>query len=158
MGVDYYSRNEATFIDGSPIFKSLSDEQSESEIAQVLSKQWSCDCHSFGKLAAVDWFFVKHGRLSGVGELKTRSHDSGRHATVFLNVRKWLALSLAANGLGVPAVFVVRFTDCVKWIDISSVDASAVRIGGCKKIVKSRNDIEPVIEIPVLNMKQLAVT
>jgi hypothetical protein len=150
----YYARNAATFIDGSPIFKSEADELSENEMSALIGKLWECECRSFGKLAPIDWFFVRHGRLVGVGELKTRTHHTDRYPTVFLNVRKWLALSLASSGLGVPAVFVVRFENCIKWVDLATVDASVVRVGGCKQIVKSRNDIEPVIEIDVSKMKQ----
>ena len=93
--------------------------------------------------------------MVGCGELKTRSHSSSQYRTVFLNVRKWLALLMAENGLGVPSVFVVRFTDCVKWIKIADIDGTKIRIGGCKQIVKSRNDIEPVIEVPVRSMLPL---
>ena len=156
MDPTYYNRNAATFVDGSAIFKTAEDERSEDETAKAIETVWCCECRSFGKLAPVDWFFVRTGRMVGVGELKTRTHASGQYPTVFLNVRKWLALSLAGNGLGVPAVFVVRFTDVVKWIDVSTIDASVVRVGGCTKIVKSRNDIEPVIEVPVMAMKALS--
>jgi len=155
MSTAYYDRAVTQFTDGTPIFKSEADEQSESEIASLIEQSWKCQCHSFGKLAPIDWFFVRDGRLVGVGELKTRSHDSQKHSTVFLNVRKWLALHLAASGLGVPAVFVVRFTNETRWIDINKINASAVRLGGCKKIVKSRNDIEPVIEVPIHTMPPL---
>jgi hypothetical protein len=156
MNSDYYNRIAATFVDGSLIFKTEDDERSEDETAKAIESAWRCECRSFGKLAPVDWFFVRAGRFVGVGELKTRTHESGQYKTVFLNVRKWLALSLAAHGLGVPAVFVVRFTDVVKWIDVVGIDASVVRIGGCKTIVKSRNDIEPIIEVAVKAMKVLS--
>ena len=155
MNSGYYNRIAATFVDGSLIFKTEDDERSEDETAKAIESAWRCECCSFGKLSPVDWFFVRAGRLVGVGELKTRTHESGKYKTVFLNVRKWLALSLAAHGLGVPAVFVVRFTDVVKWIDVAGIDASMVRIGGCTKIVKSRNDIEPIIEVAVNAMKVL---
>jgi hypothetical protein len=83
----------------------------------------------------------------GVGELKSRTHPRSQHPTVFLNLRKWLALCLAQAGLGVPAVFVVKFTDMVGWVSINQIDATRVRLGGCTRTVKSRNDIEPVIEV-----------
>jgi hypothetical protein len=93
--------------------------------------------------------------MVGVLELKSRTHASDRYPTVFLNVRKWLALNLAAVGLGVPALFVVRFTDDVRWVRIGAV-AGAVRIAGCRSIVKATSDIEPVIQVPVPDMQALA--
>ena len=154
---DYYSRNSAEFIDGSPIFKTPEDERNEHDIADLINKQWRCDVRSLGKLAPIDWVFVRDGRLVGVGELKSRTHKRNKYPTVFLNLRKWLALSLATSGLGVPAVFVVKFTDQICWINIKYVDASKIKIGGCRSMVKSRNDVEPVIEVPCDTMMQLLV-
>lgn len=155
MNQSYYDRTETTFVDGTAIFKSAEDEAHELAVAKVIEGAWRCEVHSFGKLAIVDWFFVRDGRMVGLGELKTRFHASTQFETVFLNFRKWVALTMASNGTGVPAVFVVQFSDGVRWIDTAKVDASRIRIGGCTHVVKSRNDVEPVIEVPVSQMKTL---
>jgi hypothetical protein len=55
----------------------------------------------------------------------------------------------------VPAVFVVRFTDQIKWISLADIDARLCMIGGCSRTVKSRNDIEPIIEVPIDQMRAL---
>ena len=151
----YYDRTTTQFVDGSPIFHTPEDEQRQSSVAQELETAWGCNVKSFGRLAPVDWFFERDGRLIGVGELKVRQHEAGRYPTVFLNVRKWLALNLAQGGLGVPAIFVARFNDGTRWTRVSEIDASQVRIGGLTRQVKSRNDIEPVIEVPVHTMHPL---
>lgn len=148
---NYYAREAAW----NGTFKTEEDERNEQEVAKIIEAAWSCECRSFGKVAPLDWFFVRNGDMVGVGELKTRSHSSNQYPTVYLNVRKWLALRLAETGLGVRAVFVVRWSDCAKWINVSEIDASRFIIGGCKRIVKSRNDIEPVIEVPIEAMKLL---
>ena len=153
---DYYQRTTTQHLDGSPIFKTEQDEGNEREVAAIVESVWSCQLGSFGRLAVIDWYASRNERLVSLLELKTRTHDSLRYETVFLNVRKWLALTLGSIGLGVPALFVVKFTDGVRWINISEVDPSDSRIGGCARIVKSRNDREPVIEIPVAQMKVLA--
>ncbi len=153
--MNYYDRESLVYLDGTKIFKSESDEKSEAEVAVLLEGVWSCKMHSFGKLALIDWYAERSGRVIGVVELKTRSHASDKHSTVFLNVRKWLALIMASLGLGVPAVFVARFTDRVLWIPISEIETGGVKIKGCTKIVKSRNDIEPVFDVPIAQMKDL---
>lgn len=118
-------------------------------------RRWSCEFHPFGALAAIDWWMSRHGRIVGVGEIKTRSHAVEQYPTVFLNVRKWLALMLASNGLNVTALFIVRFSDGLRYLPVAEVDASALRVGGCKQRVKSVSDVEPVIEIPVAGMRGL---
>jgi hypothetical protein len=152
---DYYARQAATHLDGSPIFKTADDERNERDVAAVVEAVWRCELHSFGRLSPVDWYATRAGRLVGVLELKSRTHPHDRYGTVFLNVRKWLALVLAATGLGCPAVFAVKFTDHTRWIDVADVDIRNARIGGCRTVVKARSDVEPVIEVPVSAMRPL---
>lgn len=152
MTDDYYGRAGATHLDGTPVFATAEDTRNEDEVAAVCEHVWRCRLHRFGQLAAVDWFATRDGRPVGVLELKSRTHPAGQYPTVFLNLRKWLALHLAAAGMGVPALFVVRFTDSIRWITLADVPAGAVRIGGTRRIVKSRSDVEPVIDVPVSSM------
>lgn len=155
--MNYYDRESQTHLDGTKIFKSEDDERSERDVAALLEDVWSCRMRSFGKLSLIDWYAERAGRVVGVVELKTRTHTHSHYPTVFLNVRKWLALMMASLGLGVPAIFVVRFTDKTMWIRVSSVESNSVSIKGCAKIVKSRNDIEPVFEVPVKQMSNLTI-
>jgi hypothetical protein len=152
----YYDRTAAKHLDGSPVFKSEADERNESEVAALVQRAWGCELRSLGRLALVDWVAVRDGRVVGIVELKSRSHESAKHPTVFLNFRKWLALTVAALGLGCPAIFVARFTDATLWIAVAEVDAGRCRIGGCLHVVKSRSDVEPVIEVPIAAMRRLA--
>jgi hypothetical protein len=156
--VTYYERLSAEHLDGTPIFTSAADVASEGDVAVLMERAWSCDLHRFGLLCPVDWYATRAGRLVGVLELKTRTHAAATFPTVFLNVRKWLALSMAAWGLGVPALFVVRFTDGVRWCRVQDVNARVHRVAGCARRVKSASDVEPVIEVAVEAMTALPVT
>jgi len=150
----YAARIPSTNSDGTPLFASDYDKAAEAEVRAVIEREWNCDLHHFGRLCPVDFYAIRDGRLVGLVEVKSRSHASDKFPTVFLNVRKWLALSMAQSGLGVPAMFVVRFTDGVRFIPVGAVNASAVRIGGAAAVVKSHTDIEPVIEVPVAEMRR----
>lgn len=155
--MSYYDREPITHLDGTPIFKTAEDQEAEDLTAAVLEKHFDCELRCFGKLAPIDWYALRKGRLVGVLELKARQHEAATYATVFLNVRKWLALNLAAVGLGVPGLFVVRFTDQVRWICVNKVDAEKHKMGGTTHMVKSRSDQEPVIEVPVAEMHLLPI-
>lgn len=154
----YYQRTGIIGPDGGLEFTSPEDEAHEREVANQIEAAWSCHLRPFGRLSPLDWYAERHGRLVGVLELKSRSHASTTYPTVYLNVRKWLALQLAAIGLGVPALFVVRFTDTVKWTRIGMPETSTATIGGCLRLVKSRSDIEPIIEVPVTDLRGLTAT
>lgn len=155
MAGEYYDRRVVTHLDGTPIFATVADVQSETEVAALIEAAWKCQVHRFGLLSPIDWYSTRAGRLVGVLELKTRSHSTAAFKTVFLNVRKWLCLSSAEVGLGVPALFVVRFTDAVRWVRIVDVDARLHRIGGCARAVKADSDVEPVIEVNVDQMRSV---
>jgi hypothetical protein len=149
----YYDRSSRANSDGTQLFATRQDARHENDVAARLGVMWSCQMQRFAPLCPVDWYATRHGRMAALVELKSRSHERGRYPTVFLNARKWLALTMGSMGFGVPAVFVVRWTDALGFVLVGDIDASRPRIGGCSRIVKSRSDIEPVIEVPIDAMK-----
>lgn len=155
MKLDYYARDGGTNTDGTRTYCSDADKDNETKTALAVEKAWGCNLHAFGPLCPIDRYAIRDGRLVAIVEIKARSHASAAYGTVFLNFRKWLALTLGSHGLGVRAVFVVNFTDRIGYIDVAAVDASRVKIGGCSKAVKSHTDVEPVIEVPVTKLKWL---
>jgi hypothetical protein len=156
MSMNYYDRKATTYLDGTPVFKNKDDEAAQREVALLIEQtNLCCKVNSFGELSPIDWYCNRGGRIIGVLEFKARTHATTTYPTVFLNVRKWLALTLAAVGMGVPAYFFVKFIDKVLWVNIADVDASIVKMGGCSTRVKSRNDREPVIEVPIETMQEL---
>lgn len=151
----YAERTGAVHLDGTPIFQTADDQRNEREVADLVARAFRCEIVPLGLLAAVDWWAVRDGRPVAMLELKSRTHASTRFADVFLNVRKWLALMLGPFGMGLPALYVVRFTDGVRWINVLDVDARMWSMGGTAKRVKSSTDREPVINVPISAMKVL---
>jgi hypothetical protein len=149
--IDFYKRRGATHVDGSRVFKEREDTQREAEVARRLERAWGCTLHPYAGLSVIDWWAEKQERVSAFLELKCRSHESTKHSTVFLNHRKWVALSLSQLS-GTMAIFVVRFTDQIRWVKLNDVDPSRLSIGGLIRKHHSDNDIEPVIEVPVSTM------
>lgn len=154
----YHDRQAATYLDGTPVFITAQDRQVEAEVAAVLEKAWGCELRSFGPLCPVDCYAIRGGRLVGLAEIKSRSHASTAYETVFLNMRKWLALTLGSVAVGVPALFAVRFTDGVFWVPVADVDARSVTVGGRRDRAGVSNDIEPVILVPVAIMRKVPLS
>lgn len=151
----YAARQYRTDADGLRVFSQPEDHASERAVADRLEREWRCRLHRYPQFTAVDWYAERDGRMAGLVELKTRSHRAGHYPTVWLNVRKHLALSLGSLHYGVPAVFVVAFEDEVRWVRVADIDARGPRIGGCADFVKARTDREPVIDVPVELMNVL---
>lgn len=155
MSTSYYDR-KPTLADGQSAFANSRDHANEEHVRAIIEAAWKVKMHRYGAhFAAIDWYCVRAGNIVAHIELKSRSHDSGRYETVFLNVRKWMSLTMAWLHMDVPSYFIVKFTDEIRWIDVSQIDARKVRLGGCNRIVKAKSDVEPVIEVPVGQMNTL---
>lgn len=158
MTADYWDRMPSNNSDGTPLYTNDYDLKSEDAIKNAVEQAWNCTLHHFGRLCPLDFYAVRDGRMVGIIEAKSRSHNASAFPTVFLNVRKWLALTMASVGLGVPALYVVRFLDGIRYISVHDIDAAEMRIGGTqKKAIQGHRDIEPVIEVPVASMRLLVI-
>ena len=111
-----------------PAFATKQDLSNQSEVARLIEARWDCKVHSFGHWSPIDWWIERNGEVAALAELKSRSHESTKFDSVFLNVRKWIALQMGSVGLKAPSLYVVKFTDTVKWIDVCEVDASKMEI------------------------------
>ena len=153
--MNYYERTATINSDGAPGFTTAEDTANEETLKARIEKAWDCELHRFGKLCAIDFYALRHNRMVGLVEIKSRDYAIGRYPTAMLNVRKWLALMLGHQGLGVPAIFVAGYHDAARWIPITEVNTSDIRMGGTLRLVKSHTDIEPIIYIQLSSMKPL---
>lgn len=146
--------DKIVFLDGTRVFKNSEAERLEAEVAKSLEDAWRCLIIKFAKLSPIDWYAERDHRTVGLLELKTREKKHDEHQTVFLAVRKWLALLLGSIGMGVPGLFVVRFTDGTFWIPVREIDPSRHMIGG-RTDRGAPNDIEPGIRVEIAKMHKL---
>lgn len=153
MPGSYYDRR-TTYLDGRSTFKTAEDMENEFQVAGMLEDAWGCRLHPYSDYSPIDWWAERSGIIVGWVELKSRPHPEGKYDGIYLNHRKWLALHLAQMS-GPPSIFVVKHIDSVRWIRLNDIDPTRITIGGCKSIVKSSNDIEPVIKIPLDKMTPL---
>lgn len=152
MNGSYYDRRQR-IIDGRSAFANAADAANEEQVRAAIEAAWGVELRRYGgHFDAIDWYALRAGKIAANVELKSRTHESGKHPTVFLNMRKWHSLLIAWLYTGRPSIFVVKFEDGIRWIDVAKVDARNVRIGGCSRIVKARSDVEPVIEVPIADM------
>lgn len=141
--------------DGSLARSSPEDVKKEEAVRAIIEAAWGCKLTRFGHMAPIDWFVTRHERLTGLIELKNRKPTSAEKPTVIISVRKWLALMLGAAGLNCKAIFMVNFADGLFWIPVAEIDATRHRIGGWPSTQRAANDVEPVIDVPIAQMREL---
>jgi hypothetical protein len=159
----YRDRKPILLADGTHCFQDDEDRQEEAGIARLVEEQTARVCidrcgweiRHFAELSQIDWYAVHYKRVIGLLELKGRDHSSGKYRTVFLNAHKYWALLHGSKGFGVPALFVVRFSDQVRWSALRDIDPRNLTFGGGQKAEPGPNDFEPVIEVPVGQMHRL---
>jgi len=131
------------------------DKESEQHVARLMEERWQCTVRPTGYLDAWDFVGIKEGRTVFIAELKTRDITSTTYDTVFLSAHKWLQLSHAAAAMHLTALFVVRFKDCVKYVNMKHIDASDHRMAGRDDRTGAPNDLELIIDVPVYLMHTL---
>lgn len=130
------------------------DLENQNEIAGKLGAAWKCRLVSFGYSADIDYYAERDGKVVAVVEIKRRNNPCSLYPTVYLSMRKWLALQMASVGFGVSGIFAVGFNDCIRYAQIRDVDPRKMIIAG-RGDVRASNDIEPMIEVPIEAMKKL---
>lgn len=167
MAGDYYSRS-STSTSGGPAFATDDDGRNEAAAKEAIEAAMKVELVRYGgRFNPIDWYATRDGRIVAYLELKTRSHSASTFPTVFLNLRKWNTLLTTWLYTSVPSYFFVAFRrdgDAaggpslasgvdVRCIDVAAIDARCIEVGGCNRRVKSRTDREPVIHVPVSDMK-----
>jgi hypothetical protein len=135
-------------------FQTDADREAEQAVADALASAWRCELHEFGRFSPIDRFAVRDGKILAVVEIKCYSIASDRFPTVKFSVRKWLALNLTSAGLGCQAIFVVRFTDGIKWAAVDLIPTRDVAMRGHHR-PRAAHDLEPLIQFPVTTMRPL---
>ena len=157
---EYYQRTQTVLPGGHVTFKTELDEENERQASMLISLQWQIKVGSFGRYAPIDYYLETFaGQHLGYAELKCRTIDHDKHKETWLNLRKFNWLFMTALGAYCEAFYLIKFNDGIWWIDIFDIRPKGkVRQAGTVEIVKSRNDKEPVIFIPIQSMHPLCDT
>ena len=143
----YYARNPKF---GESNCKGV-DMHNEKRVEHILSKKWNVIFHKYSHYDNIDWWIEKDRKTVAVAELKTAFAHKGY---AYLNLRKYLNLKWASDFLNIPALIIFQFkTGEIYWENVNKLEGQTVILGS--KIMKSNNDIEPGVSIPVENLKKI---
>ena len=132
----------------------------EDAAASRLALAWSCEFVRYADNGAIDWFCKRGTHIIGDVEIKCRKVALAAYPTIWLAKRKYVALRMSQEENRLGAVFVVSYNDALAWIDIATVKtefASRVVLAG-RTDRGLRNDVEPMIEIPVAALHRIRET
>jgi hypothetical protein len=131
------------------------DLANERDVAEHIARHCGWQLRSFGaQYSPIDYYAVDGQRVAAVIEIKCRTHAHDAYPTVFFSWRKWIVLTLTAAGLCCTALFVVRFRDGDRWINLDDVDPRWHEVSGWA-VPRAPNDVEPLIHVPVADMEPI---
>ena len=134
-----------------PKYESPADIELETEVAKFLAGKWSSDAVKLPRFYKCDWALRRGRKVGAFLEIKCRKNASGKYPTIILSADKWTYLRQVDEALGVPALFVAKFTDGIRFIRPAKANGMVVEMGG-RQDRGDWQDVEPVVHIPIGEM------
>lgn len=131
------------------------DLSNEQEIARAIEQKWNCHANKLPKHYRCDFVLTRAGNVVAFAEVKCRSIPHNRYRNVILGLKKVTETNALAREAGVPAYFVIRFTDGTYYTDINRAISYAVTYGGQTVKMRDSRDMEPTCNIPISNLRPL---
>jgi hypothetical protein len=119
--------------DGSFKYQTPEDLARQDRAACHLSLHLGHKVIRFPELCPVDWYMEKYDRLTMIGEFRGRNVAFDYYNEIYLSVEKWRWLDKIGRAFEVPALYVVDFTDQLRYIDIVHVNTTHIEYGGPDK-------------------------
>ena len=127
-----------------PIYESKSDISNEESLAEYLVLKWKLDGWKRNpRMYPIDISFIKDGVITGFAEIKCRTVTKDTYETYMISVSKVMAASDLVKATGLSCLLVVKWTDCVGWIDLEAIKPKFVAWGG-RSDRQDFQDMEPV--------------
>ena len=96
------------------VYETSNGRSMEHNLFNELSEKMNCICITTPKLCAVDGLICRlDGSLWCLAEIKIRSNHSNKYTTYLLSSEKHKNIIDISEILKVPALLIVKFTDCV---------------------------------------------
>lgn len=137
-----------------PKYESQQDIELEAGVAKHLASKWSSDAVKLPKFYKCDWALKRGKKVGALLEIKCRKNASDKYPTIILSADKWTYLRQMDESLGVPAFFVAKFTDGIRFIRPAKAQGFTVEMGG-RHDRGDWQDVEPVVHIPVSSMTEV---
>lgn len=136
-----------------PTYETDADIAKEAEVAKVAAEKWNCEMFKLAKFGQFDFAAIRSGQIKAFVEIRCRSNRSDAYPTMIVSANKVIAAWQTEMATGIPAFFVVRWTDQIGFINLAQ--RFAVTIGG-RVDRGDKADIEAVCHIPIDQFQMIA--
>lgn len=135
-----------------PIYETADHLQTELIIAGIVSKKWKCEAKKLPMSNYLDFALCRRNRIHALIEIRSRTVAESKYKTIFCGLQKALAARELAKACKVPAFFVVKYTNNIKYINF---DADFIVTYGGRNQMRDWQDKGLLAEFSVADMVDL---
>lgn len=135
-------------------WETAEDLANEDAVARVYAEFMRCEYEKVPKHYKFDVAFTREGQVVAIVEIRCRNNAHDAYPTIMLSLQKWSDIKNMAENMGVPAKFVVRFTDGIYTLTLTEMPDS-IEMGG-RALMRDSRDREPLVHFNVDRMKRIA--
>lgn len=126
------------------MYETKQDLQREKRIIEKIANKWNCKYKKLPIQYRLDFALTRDSKIKALVEIRVRKFRSDRYKTIIVSAMKRLTARSLSKELSVPSYFVVKFDDCIKYIDFNELPESFEIGGRSNKTKRSEDDIEIV--------------
>jgi hypothetical protein len=135
-----------------PLFCTSEDLVNQRVVALHLATLWNCRLRSMEETAPIDFVADRDGIPVGLVEVKCRKNASTKYPTVFLSYLKYKQMRTESILRKLPAIYLISYTDGIRYVKIDDVDTSRTVIAGRQSRPGAAHDQEEIIEVDLWDM------
>lgn len=136
------------------LWETEDDLRRESDVVAFYAKIKGCEYEKLPIAYKADYAFLRDGEVVALVEIRCRNVTHNEYPTIMLSLLKWHDMNALAKSMGVPAMFVVRYTDGIYSLPLRLVP-DEFGMGG-RALMRDARDREPVVHYNVDRMTRLS--
>lgn len=137
------------------MFETKEDLQRENSIIEKVADRWHCKYIKLPIQYRLDFALIRDNKLKAMSEIRVRNFRSDTYKTIIVSAMKRLTARSLSRELLVPSFFVVKFDDCIKYIDFNESPDSFEVGGRTGKTRRDSDDVEIVCHYKIDRLKPL---
>jgi hypothetical protein len=130
-----------------PVYETAKDRGKEFDVLITAAAAWGSEFAGTKALSPCDYVMLKDGEVKALVEIKCRNNPMSKYPDYMISHEKVGKIQAAAQVMGCKPLLIVRFSDCIGWVDLSKT-LGKVSFGGRKDRGDSA-DMEPCLFIPI---------
>ena len=134
-------------------WETQTDRDNEEAVARRYATIMNCQYRKLHKGLKADYAFLRDDKVVALVEVKCRKVASLQYPTIMLSVHKWIDMLNMAERMNVPAMFVVRFTDTILALNLSTAP-ECIEVGG-RGAIRDERDHDLVAFFDIAKMRPI---